>query len=283
VVEFNCLDGDLEVCRGFGDFDFVGMTATPSVLGPLETGYDFVILATDGLWDVLTDQEAVDFVGGYLARHQAAGHGSEPSCGEPSATSRPEPRSDTGLDLGSESGAFRGSAAASAGGSATLSGCSTELSTWAARRGSVDDITVVIVSLGAGMRSCSGWGSSGGSGGERAAAGAARSQSPWRPTISHEATPEPKLEPDPEPEQEPKASVVVFEVVGAERGGERTDEWLGDQLTLPAHVPPLEVLSCGVREQRWQWGGRELDVSFLRPTEDSSFMAPQYLVEMCSA
>jgi len=31
---------------------------------------EFVIMATDGLWDVVTNQEAVNFVGNELVRHQ---------------------------------------------------------------------------------------------------------------------------------------------------------------------------------------------------------------------
>lgn len=59
---------DLSVCRSFGDFN-----ATPQVthcpesfIYPLQAADEFIIMACDGLWDVLENHEAVNFVKDHL-------------------------------------------------------------------------------------------------------------------------------------------------------------------------------------------------------------------------
>lgn len=77
TVEFGCLNGDLRVSRAIGDRDkstgqkMIGLTATPEVsevvLGP---GDEFVVAATDGLWDVMKNEQVVE-----LARSEMSAHG----------------------------------------------------------------------------------------------------------------------------------------------------------------------------------------------------------------
>lgn len=72
-VRDNRINGALNVSRTIGDLDFKRNTdlphteqmvvATPDIEQfTLEEGDEFLILACDGIWDVLTNQEAVDFV-----------------------------------------------------------------------------------------------------------------------------------------------------------------------------------------------------------------------------
>uniref|UniRef100_A0A7S3LR51 PPM-type phosphatase domain-containing protein n=1 Tax=Aplanochytrium stocchinoi TaxID=215587 RepID=A0A7S3LR51_9STRA len=65
-VIFGQLEGMLEVSRGIGDFDMEpGFIADPHISDPIQipdTANEFVILATDGLWDVVDDQTAVKLV-----------------------------------------------------------------------------------------------------------------------------------------------------------------------------------------------------------------------------
>lgn len=72
-VRDNRINGALNVSRTLGDLDFKRNTelphteqmvvATPDIeYFTLEEGDEFLILACDGIWDVLTNQEAVDFV-----------------------------------------------------------------------------------------------------------------------------------------------------------------------------------------------------------------------------
>lgn len=69
------VNGQLAVARAFGDFEFkksnksnraakdYAVTAFPEITEIQRTRKDdFIILACDGLWDVLTNEEAVDFV-----------------------------------------------------------------------------------------------------------------------------------------------------------------------------------------------------------------------------
>lgn len=72
-VEFNRVNGNLALSRALGDFVFKKndkkrpeeqiVTAYPDVtersIGP---DHEFLIMACDGIWDVLTNQEVVDFV-----------------------------------------------------------------------------------------------------------------------------------------------------------------------------------------------------------------------------
>ena len=135
-----------------------------------------------------------------------------------------------------------------AGGSPRLASAAAAMSKWAAKRGSKDDISVAIVSLA----TKSGLG------------------------------PESQLEPEPEPKVWTASTVhtgpssTILEVVRAERGGESTEEWLGEQVTLPCAAQ--EITSSAHRKQRWHWEGITLD-TILRPATDSGSLA-QFLVEM---
>jgi protein phosphatase 1G len=72
-VRDNRVNGALNVSRTIGDLDFKRNTelphthqmvvATPDITTfELQKGDEFLILACDGIWDVLSNQEAVDFV-----------------------------------------------------------------------------------------------------------------------------------------------------------------------------------------------------------------------------
>jgi len=62
-VEFGCLEGELSVCRGFGNFDMEGFTPEPYIAPRLNVeDADFVMLASDGLWDVVSDEQAASLV-----------------------------------------------------------------------------------------------------------------------------------------------------------------------------------------------------------------------------
>ena len=70
TVELNLIadedgDGVLEVSRGFGNFRIPGFCCEPFVSDPIPIGiqgFEFLIMASDGLWDVVKDQEAVNYV-----------------------------------------------------------------------------------------------------------------------------------------------------------------------------------------------------------------------------
>ncbi|GAA0185568.1 protein phosphatase [Lithospermum erythrorhizon] len=71
-----CFNGPgLAVSRAFGDHyikDF-GLISEPDVIQRRITNRDhFVILATDGVWDVISNQEAIDIVASTPERHDAA-------------------------------------------------------------------------------------------------------------------------------------------------------------------------------------------------------------------
>jgi serine/threonine protein phosphatase PrpC len=54
---------DLSVCRAFGDFDNKYVTNLPDMYKYVISKFDkFIILACDGLWDVLTNQEVIHFI-----------------------------------------------------------------------------------------------------------------------------------------------------------------------------------------------------------------------------
>jgi len=76
-VEFNRVNGTLALSRALGDFEFKCatrspkdqmVTAVPEVTAtPLNDNHEFVVLACDGIWDVLTSQEVIDFIRPKLA------------------------------------------------------------------------------------------------------------------------------------------------------------------------------------------------------------------------
>ena len=72
-VRDNRINGALNVSRTIGDLDFKRnaalphteqmVVATPDVVAvQLQAGDEFLIVACDGIWDVLSNQQAVDFV-----------------------------------------------------------------------------------------------------------------------------------------------------------------------------------------------------------------------------
>lgn len=72
-VEFNRVNGNLALSRALGDFVFKKnekkppeeqiVTAYPDVIvKDLTADHEFIVLACDGIWDVMTNDEVVDFV-----------------------------------------------------------------------------------------------------------------------------------------------------------------------------------------------------------------------------
>jgi serine/threonine protein phosphatase PrpC len=63
-VKNGAITGSITVSRSLGDFPYKPfITCEPDVFGPfsfMEEEYQFLILACDGLWDVVSDQEAVE-------------------------------------------------------------------------------------------------------------------------------------------------------------------------------------------------------------------------------
>lgn len=81
-VEVNRVNGNLALSRAFGDFVFKrnislnakeqAVTAYPDVsVHDLTPDWEFIILACDGIWDVMTSQEVVDFVRCRLAQQES--------------------------------------------------------------------------------------------------------------------------------------------------------------------------------------------------------------------
>jgi protein phosphatase 2C family protein 2/3 len=79
-VEFNRVNGNLALSRAFGDFVFKKnntkrpeeqiVTAFPDVaVHEITSDHEFIVLACDGIWDVLSSQEVVDFVRVRIAQH----------------------------------------------------------------------------------------------------------------------------------------------------------------------------------------------------------------------
>ncbi|CAD6188359.1 unnamed protein product [Caenorhabditis auriculariae] len=77
-VEFNRVNGNLALSRALGDFVFKRnenksaeeqiVTAFPDVItDKLTPDHEFIVLACDGIWDVMSNQEVVDFVRERLA------------------------------------------------------------------------------------------------------------------------------------------------------------------------------------------------------------------------
>ncbi|KAK3728856.1 hypothetical protein QZH41_020234, partial [Actinostola sp. cb2023] len=78
-VEFNRVNGNLALSRALGDFCFKKndkkcaeeqiVTAMPDVITKEMTpDYEFIVLACDGIWDVLSNQEVVDFIRSRIAQ-----------------------------------------------------------------------------------------------------------------------------------------------------------------------------------------------------------------------
>lgn len=72
-VEFNRVNGNLALSRAMGDFVFkmndkLGqseqiVTCDPDIeIGEITEDWDFILLACDGIWDVLSNQEVTDFI-----------------------------------------------------------------------------------------------------------------------------------------------------------------------------------------------------------------------------
>uniref|UniRef100_A0A183EST0 protein-serine/threonine phosphatase n=1 Tax=Gongylonema pulchrum TaxID=637853 RepID=A0A183EST0_9BILA len=77
-VEFNRVNGNLALSRALGDFAFKKndqkppeeqiVTACPDVIvRDLTYNHEFIILACDGIWDVMSNQEVVEFCRDRLA------------------------------------------------------------------------------------------------------------------------------------------------------------------------------------------------------------------------
>ena len=78
-VEFNRVNGNLALSRAFGDFEFKRnssraqheqiVTAVPDVIiKDVSDDLEFIVLACDGIWDVLTMTEVLEFVRGRIAQ-----------------------------------------------------------------------------------------------------------------------------------------------------------------------------------------------------------------------
>lgn len=76
VPESKRLNGYLSVSRALGDFDFIqyGLTAEPEIRTfIINQETDFFILASDGIWDVIDPQTAIDIVKESLEEHKEEG------------------------------------------------------------------------------------------------------------------------------------------------------------------------------------------------------------------
>jgi len=78
-VQFGRVNGNLALSRAFGDFDFKRnpelppeqqiVTSNPEITErPITPDDEFVVLACDGIWDVLSNQQVVNFVRSQIAR-----------------------------------------------------------------------------------------------------------------------------------------------------------------------------------------------------------------------
>jgi protein phosphatase 2C family protein 2/3 len=79
-VEFNRVNGNLALSRALGDFVFKKneskkaeeqiVTAFPDVeVKELTKDHEFVLLACDGIWDVLSNEEVLEFVRNRIAQN----------------------------------------------------------------------------------------------------------------------------------------------------------------------------------------------------------------------
>ncbi|CEP08787.1 hypothetical protein [Parasitella parasitica] len=87
-VENGRVNGSLALSRALGDFKFKNntqlapeqqaVTAEPDIIEHLLTDHDeFVVLACDGIWDCLSNQQVIDFVRYKLCEHKSLGPISE--------------------------------------------------------------------------------------------------------------------------------------------------------------------------------------------------------------
>ncbi|GAA5800228.1 phosphatase 2C-like domain-containing protein [Helicostylum pulchrum] len=83
-VENGRVNGSLALSRALGDFNFKAnpsltpdkqaVTAEPDIIEHLLTDHDeFVVLACDGIWDCLSNQQVVDFIRYQLCQHKSMG------------------------------------------------------------------------------------------------------------------------------------------------------------------------------------------------------------------
>jgi len=80
-VEYNRVNGTLALSRALGDFEFKKsskcaeeqmVTACPEVISMnLNDNHEFIVLACDGIWDVLSNQEVVDFIRPRIGRGES--------------------------------------------------------------------------------------------------------------------------------------------------------------------------------------------------------------------
>lgn len=84
TVEWDLLNGYLEVSRAIGDFDSElglktrGLSASPEITKvKLHAEDEFVIVACDGLWDVMDSAEAIRFARAHLSRYNCVDTASE--------------------------------------------------------------------------------------------------------------------------------------------------------------------------------------------------------------
>ena len=76
VVVHHRVNGTLAVSRSFGDVQHKGdgpttVVATPEVfVEPVSAAEEFMVIATDGLWDVMSSQEVINFVRIRLSEHR---------------------------------------------------------------------------------------------------------------------------------------------------------------------------------------------------------------------
>ncbi|CAB4055899.1 PTC2_3 [Lepeophtheirus salmonis] len=80
-VEFNRVNGNLALSRALGDFEFKKNATLPPekqivscfpeiVEKEIDDSWNFVVLACDGIWDVLSNEEVVNFVASRIALNQ---------------------------------------------------------------------------------------------------------------------------------------------------------------------------------------------------------------------
>ena len=77
MIVHHRVNGQLAVSRSFGDVEHKGsdgpttVVATPEVfVEPVSEADEFMVIATDGLWDVMASQEVVNFVRIRLSEHR---------------------------------------------------------------------------------------------------------------------------------------------------------------------------------------------------------------------